>query len=827
MKIEGWLLDVHENEASTGMVIWLVDENGHPQPCNIPWTPVLHVHASVDDLDQLEHWLMQPEIVAAFFIESIEWVTAGLDLEHEGRAVVLEIHVRRFHRLRGLAEHIEARGDFHRYTLYSVDAHFVQRFLNACRCSAFQRVSWDSTRPETLNPITETNGDPPFHIMTFDIDFSCTDGFPSPGDSPVAFRLQTTHEPGVSPTVRDQQSIVLMREEFESLKAMLDALQSALDIADPDVLLTRGGDQRLFPWLVEQAELHGMTLRLGRSSKPLVRSTNNRTVHSYGQTLHRHGAFFLEGRIHLDLRNSFIVNEGGVAGLFELAQQSCQSAQIISRLSPGSVISAIQMRVAMDDGVLVPWKKNRPEDTKSALELLHADRGGLYLDSQPGVHASVVELDFASLFPSIIATRNISPETLNCSCCQPQASPRDDMFVPLPPDEARREFQQRHLHSQFGHGFFPLVHEKAQRVPGLNSHTCGRRHGFLGRVVAPLIQRRRELKAQRLSKGDAFDLRQNALKWLLVTCFGYTGYRNARFGRIEAHEAICAWSRDILLTTIAAAQNDGWDVLHAIVDCVWLSDTAGRTRAEQRQAAEAFASRISQSVGIPLEFENHYDFIAFLPSRMHGSGSLTKYWAYGEKGFKVRGIEMRQHSTPPWIRSLQEHALHLLAAGERVNGVPNRSAQCEVFRFYRRERERLHASGVALEDLVLSRRVSKEMDDYRVKNLTYAALLRAHQQGHVVPPGGKIRYVVVNASATELWDRVLLEEELVGVNTMHGGCHVHYGALAQRALWAILAPFGWTDEMLERGIEQPTLLDFTSTSSAGSMHPSQDSSSVR
>ena len=171
MRIEGWLLDVHENEASTGMVIWLVDENGHPQPCNIPWTPVLHVHASVDDLDQLEHWLMQPEIVAAFFIESIEWVTAGLDLEHEGRAVVLEIHVRRFHRLRGLAEHIEARGDFHRYTLYSVDAHFVQRFLNACRCSAFQRVSWDSTRPETLNPITETNGDPPFHIMTFDIDF--------------------------------------------------------------------------------------------------------------------------------------------------------------------------------------------------------------------------------------------------------------------------------------------------------------------------------------------------------------------------------------------------------------------------------------------------------------------------------------------------------------------------------------------------------------------------------------------------------------------------------------------------------------------------------
>ena len=61
-------------------------------------------------------------------------------------------------------------------------------------------------------------------------------------------------------------------------------------------------------------------------------------------------------------------------------------------------------------------EKNRPEDTKTAWELMMTDRGGLYLDSKPGVYKDVIELDFASLFPSIIATRNISPETLNCAC---------------------------------------------------------------------------------------------------------------------------------------------------------------------------------------------------------------------------------------------------------------------------------------------------------------------------------------------------------------------------------------------------------------------------
>ena len=41
--------------------------------------------------------------------------------------------------------------------------------------------------------------------------------------------------------------------------------------------------------------------------------------------------------------------------------------------------------------------------------------------------------------------------------------------------------------------------------------------------------------------------RQTALKWMLVTCFGYLGYKNARFGQIEAHEAVTAHGREKLL----------------------------------------------------------------------------------------------------------------------------------------------------------------------------------------------------------------------------------------------------------------------------------------
>ena len=115
---------------------------------------------------------------------------------------------------------------------------------------------------------------------------------------------------------------------------------------------------------------------------------------------------------------------------------------------------------------------------------------------------------------------------------------------------------------------------------------------------------------------------------------------------------------------------------------------------------------------------------------------------------------------------------------------------------------------VPLNDLVLTRRVSKELGDYRVKNLTFAALMRAHQQGVHVPPGGKVRYVVANAAAPDLLDRVILVDELPLAKEGISGCPSHYGALAERAIWAVLAPFGWTDTMLQDGQEQPTLLDF-------------------
>ena len=81
-----------------------------------------------------------------------------------------------------------------------------------------------------------------------------------------------------------------------------------------------------------------------------------------------------------------------------------------------------------------------------------------------------------------------------------------------------------------------------------------------------------------------------------------------------------------------------------------------KTREEKIASAMQLSQKVTDLIGIPLEFEDIYDFIGFA-SRMHDAGSLTKYWAHGQNGFKLRGIEARQHSTCEWFAAIQKNLL--------------------------------------------------------------------------------------------------------------------------------------------------------------------------
>src|SRR3972149_9904072 len=98
-----------------------------------------------------------------------------------------------------------------------------------------------------------------------------------------------------------------------------------------------------------------------------------------------------------------------MAGLADLPRLALLMPQEQARLTPGTAISAMQVNLAVRDGCLVIWKKNRPEDFKTAEDLILGDRGGFIFEPEGGLHEGVYELDFSALYPSTLAKSNILP----------------------------------------------------------------------------------------------------------------------------------------------------------------------------------------------------------------------------------------------------------------------------------------------------------------------------------------------------------------------------------------------------------------------------------
>ncbi len=181
-------------------------------------------------------------------------------------------------------------------------------------------------------------------------------------------------------------------------------------------------------------------------------------------------------------------------------------------------------------------------------------------------------------------------------------------------------------------------------MPGIGYSICDDR-GYLPDVLEPLIEDRDAIKAEIREtedeeRRDELEGQSSAIKWILVSCFGYQGFSNAKFGRIECHEAINAFAREILLETKAVLEEHGWRIVHGIVDSVWVTPIEG----EEQTSLSELVSEISEEVDIRLEHEAHYDWISFVPLRDSNAGALTKYFGKvaGEDEYKYRG-----HRVPP------------------------------------------------------------------------------------------------------------------------------------------------------------------------------------
>ncbi|VVB62999.1 DNA polymerase [uncultured archaeon] len=88
------------------------------------------------------------------------------------------------------------------------------------------------------------------------------------------------------------------------------------------------------------------------------------------------------------------------------------SLNLTSRFTPGALISYYEVYEDQRRGVAVPFRKMDAEGVGNISELRASNKGGMIFQPEPGVYEKVHQIDFTSLYPSIIVKYNLSPETI-------------------------------------------------------------------------------------------------------------------------------------------------------------------------------------------------------------------------------------------------------------------------------------------------------------------------------------------------------------------------------------------------------------------------------
>jgi DNA polymerase I/DNA polymerase-2 len=158
--------------------------------------------------------------------------------------------------------------------------------------------------------------------------------------------------------------------------------------------------------------------------------------------------------------------------------------------------------------------------------------GGFVKEPIAGLHEDIAVMDFRSLYPSLLVTYNVSPETLRCNCC------RKDGY----------------------------------EIPELKIWFCKRRKGFVPSVVEGLIKKREEIKdkMKKLNKDSEEWKRLNNEQWvckiLANSSYGYYAFAGSKWYCRECAMSLAALGRFFINKIINAAKENNFIVLYADTD---------------------------------------------------------------------------------------------------------------------------------------------------------------------------------------------------------------------------------------------------------------------
>jgi DNA polymerase I len=414
---------------------------------------------------------------------------------------------------------------------------------------------------------------PDLKILSLDIEVYNPKGMPRSELDPIIM-ISLSSNQGLRMVLSTAKSPLEFVETVGSEEELLKRFVEVVENQNPDLLIGYNSDNFDFPYIRDRAAILGVPLKLGtegstlkfmrrgftnaalvkgrvhvdlylimRRYMQLDRYTLERVYLELfgkqkedipGDEIHQYwsdGGEKLEMLFKYSLDDAVAVTEIGEKMLpltLELTRIVGQPFFDVARMATGQLVEWYLIRKAHEIGELVP---NKPSSSDYSNRKGKRAAGGYVKDPIKGLHENIVYFDFRSLYPSIIISKNVSPDTLVEECDQ----------------------EKCHISPEGGYMF---LKEPAGFVPSI-----------IGNILRERVRLKTMMKESEYPEEQKIlNVQQEALKRLANSMYGVYGYSRFRWYRLECADAITAWGRDYIKNTMKKAENFGFKPVYADTD---------------------------------------------------------------------------------------------------------------------------------------------------------------------------------------------------------------------------------------------------------------------
>jgi DNA polymerase-2 len=300
--------------------------------------------------------------------------------------------------------------------------------------------------------------------------------------------------------------------------------------------------------------------------------------------------------------------------------------------------------------------------------------GGYVMDSKPGLHDSVLVLDYKSLYPSIIRTFKVDPYA---------------------------RIAAKKL-------------DKSDTVPGFDGASFSKHDNILPDIIATLWQ------ARDAAKRDKNAALSQAIKIIMNSFYGVLGTSGCRVHDSRLTSSITKRSHAVILQTVKLIEAEGYEVIYGDTDSVFVSlqksventDAIEIGHRLMRQVNQYWEQHLAHEYGLPsyleMEFETHFNQF-FMPTvRGSDQGSKKRYAGLiddgkGNRVIRYKGLETVRTDWTELAKSFQKALYQLVFDGQSYEAYILDTIQSLL-------------RGDYDEQLVYRKRLRKKLSEY-VKNI--------------------------------------------------------------------------------------------------------------